>query len=229
MRSGKMTFLIILLLAASFWPTGNVAAQDPATIAAVIKKGIAKVIKAVDLQVQRLQNNTIRLQNAQKAIENTLSQFKLTEISDWVERQRKLYADYFDELWKVKTLITYYRDVSAIIQKQKDLVEEYNRAYALFKDDKHFTPQEIAFMEKVYDGILEESLKNIDQIMLVVSAFKTQMTDGNRLVIIQQAADKIDKTYVDLRRFNNSNVLISLQRAKDQTEVDAVRSWYGIE
>ncbi len=99
----------------------------------------------------------------------------------------------------------------------------------LFKDDKHFTSGEIKYMENVYEGILDESLKNIDEIMLVVSAFKTQMTDGSRIEIIQQAADNIDKNLSDLRIFNNSNVLISLQRAKDQAEVNAVRAWYGIE
>ena len=71
-------------------------AQMP--IAEIIKEGIKKVIKAVDLQIQRLQNKTIWLQNAQKAIENEMSKLKLDDISDWVEKQRKLYADYFDEL-----------------------------------------------------------------------------------------------------------------------------------
>ena len=55
-----------------------------------IKAAIVKVIKAIDLKIQRLQNETIRLQNAQKAIENALTKTKLTEISDWVEKQRDL-------------------------------------------------------------------------------------------------------------------------------------------
>jgi len=226
MKRGSRFFLIIVLTAASAWPTQRVQAQD---IAAVIKQAVVKVIKAVDLKIQRLQNNVIRLQNAQKAIENAMAKLKLEEISDWVEKQRKLYADYYDELWKVKALITYYKDVKAIIQKQKDLVEEYKRAYNLFKDDKHFTQEEINYMKDVYEGILDESLKNIDQIFLVVNAFKTQMTDGSRLQIIQQASDNIDQNLVDLRRFNNSNVLISFQRAKDQSEIARLRAWYGIE
>jgi len=226
MKRGSRFFLIIVLTVASSWPTQRVQAQD---IAAVIKQAVVKVIKAVDLKIQRLQNNVIRLQNAQKAIENAMAKLKLEEISDWVEKQRKLYADYYDELWKVKALITYYKDVKAIIQKQKDLVEEYKRAYNLFKDDKHFTQEEINYMKDVYEGILDESLKNIDQIFLVVNAFKTQMTDGSRLQIIQQASDNIDQNLVDLRRFNNSNVLISFQRAKDQSEIARLRAWYGIE
>ena len=68
----------------------------------IIKQGITKVIVAVDLKIQRLQNKTIWLQNAQKTLENSMSKLHLDEISDWVERQRNLYADYFDELRNVK-------------------------------------------------------------------------------------------------------------------------------
>ncbi|MBV5349464.1 conjugal transfer protein TraI, partial [bacterium] len=79
----------------------------PIAILEIIKAGIIKVIKAVDLQIQRLQNETIWLQNAQKVLENTLSKLKLDEISDWTERQKTLYKDYFDELEKVKSIISY--------------------------------------------------------------------------------------------------------------------------
>jgi predicted transcriptional regulator YheO len=195
----------------------------------IIKEGIKKVIKAVDLQVQRLQTKTIWLQNAQKTIENTMSQLKLHEISDWVQRQKDLYQDYFDELWKVKTVITYYYRVREIIDKQKLLVSEYQRAYGLFRQDPHFTPDELDYMEKVYSGILNESLKNLDQVFTVINAFATQMDDAARLNIINQAADNIETNFSDLRAFNNQNVVISLQRAKQQNDVDVVKKLYGLE
>jgi len=200
---------------------------DP--IVVVIKAAVKKVIKAIDLRIQRLQNEQIRLQNAQKAIENALSKVKLKEISEWVEKQRKQYAVYYEELWKVKAAITYYHEIKAIIQKQKDLVDEYKRAYELFRKDGHFKADEISYMSDIYEGILVESLHNVDQILLVVNSFKTQMTDAKRLELIGQAAARIDDNLVDLRTFNNSNVLISIQRSKDQAEITAVRKYYGIE
>src|SRR6187549_1993855 len=68
----------------------------------IIKEGITKVIVAVDLKIQRLQNEVIWLQNAQKVLENKFTELKLSEISDWVEKQRAQYASYFDELWQIK-------------------------------------------------------------------------------------------------------------------------------
>jgi len=45
-------------------------------ISEVIKLTVTKIIKAIDLKVQRMQNKTIWLQNAQKVIENQLSKNK---------------------------------------------------------------------------------------------------------------------------------------------------------
>lgn len=198
-------------------------------IAAIIKAAVKKVIKAVDLQVQRFQNKTIWLQNAQKTLENAMSKTKLNEISDWVEKQRTLYKDYFDELQKVKSIIVYYNRIKEITEKQIQLVHEYRHAYDLFKQDKHFTAEEISYMGKVYSGILDESVKNIDQIFLVINSFSTQMSDAKRLEIINAAADQIDNNYNDLKAFNQQGMLLSLQRAKDQNDVEVIKKLYRLE
>ena len=212
----------IALLVFSF----NTQAQDPITL--IIKEGITKVIKAVDLKIQRLQNKTIWLQNAQKAIENEMSKLKLNEISDWVEKQRKLYADYFDELWKIKAAITYYQRVKDIIANQLLLVKEYKAAYALFRQDKNFTKDEIDYMYRIYTGILNESIKNLDQVFVVTNAFATQMTDAKRMEIINEGADKIGQNLSDLRQFNNQNKMLSFQRAAERNEIEVVKKLYGL-
>src|SRR5699024_783495 len=104
--------------------------------------------------------------------------------SDWVDKQKTLYADYFDELWKIKNTVTTYQRVREVVKKQVQLVNEYTRAISLFKQDKHFTEKEISYMHEVYSGILDESVKNIEQMQLVINAFITQMTDAKRLEII---------------------------------------------
>jgi hypothetical protein len=149
-------------------------AQDPITM--IIKEGVNKVIVAVDLKIQRMQNKTIWLQNAQKVVENELSKLRLQEIAGWVEKQRTLYKEYYDELAKVKSVITYYHNIKGITNRQIQLVNEYKRAISLFREDQHFSVDEIKYMEQVYAGILEESLHNLDEVLLVVQSFSTQMS-----------------------------------------------------
>src|SRR5690242_1386761 len=111
MKKTTLVVLIMVFLA----PVQQAHAQF--VIADIIKQGVVKVIKAVDLKIQRLQNKTIWLQNAQKTLENEMSKLQLTEISDWVEKQRKLYDDYFQELWRVKAALANYYRVKVIIDR----------------------------------------------------------------------------------------------------------------
>jgi hypothetical protein len=194
----------------------------------VIKAGVKKVIKAVDLKVQRLQNETIWLQNAQKVLENQLSKLKLTEIADWTEKQKSLYSNYYEELWKIKSAIAYYKRIKDLTTKQVAIVDEYKWAWGFFNKDKHFKPEELEQMEKVYKGILDESIKNLDMILLVAGSFKTQMSDAKRLEIINEAANKMDENYNDLKQYNQQNIGLSIQRSMSLDETAKLKEIYGI-
>lgn len=199
-----------------------------AAILEVIKQAVKKVIVAVDLKIQRLQNKTIWLQNAQKTLENQMSKLKLDDIKDWVEKQRKLYDDYFQELWKVKSALTYYQRVKDIIERQVAMVNEYKGAWALFKQDKNFTKEELDYMYNIYTGMMDESVKGIDQLFLVVNAFATQMTDAKRLEIINTVSDNLEKQFLDIKDFNNQNKMLSLQRASEKGDIEYVKRLYGL-
>lgn len=224
MKAIKVWKLMLVILMIAVTPFQHTQAQIP-----IITTVVKKVIMAMDLQVQRLQNKTIWLQNAQKEVENILSQTKLTEISDWVEKQKDLYGNYFNELWQVKDAIQYYHKIEEITEKQVRLVSEYQSAYNLFKQDEHFTPDEIDYMEKVYTGIIDESLKNLDRLFLVINSFTTQMADEKRMQMINDAGNAIDENYNDLQAFNNENMKLSIQRSKDLNEVNVVKQLYGLQ
>jgi hypothetical protein len=221
MKIFKISMVVILLSL-----TNEVRAQIVA--AEAIKLVVKKVIKAIDLKVQRMQNQTIWLQNAQKTIENELSQFSLNEISGWSEKQRSLYDEYYQELWKVKSTIAYYQRIKDLTLKQVAMVGEYQRAWKLFQSDKHFRPEEINEMQRVYLGILDASAKNLEQIMLVINPGKTQMTDQQRLEAINLAGDRLDESFGDLKQYNNQNMILSLHRGKDLNDIQTIKNYYGI-
>lgn len=224
-----MKIVMIMLFCSLIILPPRQANATPIAILEIIKAAVKKVIKAVDLKIQRLQNKTIWLQNAQKTLENTMSKLKLNEISDWTEKQRTLYKDYYEELSKVKSIITYYQRIKDITRKQIRLGEEYQRAWNLFRQDNHFTENELDYMATVYSGILDETAKNVDLIFSVINSFQTQMSDAKRIEIINQAAEQVDENYQDLTRFNQQNVILSLQRARSQNDVDVIKKLYGLQ
>lgn len=205
------------------------SATPPPPIFGLVTAAVKKAIKAIDLRIQRLQNKTIWLQNAQKQIENTLSKLKLNEISDWTKKQKQLYQGYYDELMQVKSIISYYKRIRDITEKQAMLVSDYHRYWQMFLQDSHFTDEELDYMQKVYGGILSDSLENIEQIFMIVESFSTQMSDAQRLKLINDAADRIDENYIDLSTFNSQNIMLSLQRSKSKEEAQMMKRFYGLQ
>src|SRR5580700_11133176 len=137
----KKLILIICLL------TGTVHA---ASAQIVILEVIKAVINAADLVVQQIQNETIVLQNAQKELENVMSELQLNDITDWVQKTKDIYSEYYNELATVKQIISDYDKIKSIVQMQSRIVSQYQSAYTLFKQDKHFSTTEIDYMYNVY-------------------------------------------------------------------------------
>ena len=226
MKNFPIKVVSLVVIISLILPAPKAKAQF--VIGEVIKLTVTKIIKAIDLKVQRMQNKTIWLQNAQKVIENQMSKTRLTEISGWTQQQKQLYSNYYTELGNIKATISKYQRIKDITMKQAALVSEYKKAWSLFRQDNHFNPQELNYMQQVYTGILDASVKNLDEIMLVVSPAKTQMTDEQRLELINKASDHLDENYNDLHQFNNQGIQLSLQRSKDLSDTQSIKKLYGI-
>lgn len=222
----KLFVALVLSVPMSISAINEAEAAIP--IAKIIQEGVKKVIKAVDLMIQRLQNKTIWLQNAQKVLENKLNELKLKEIAEWTDKHKKLYEQYYEELWKVKKSIESYELVRKVMSRQVQLVDEYKRAWEILRKDDNFTNEELRYMYKVYSGILQESVKSLDQMLNVVNSFDTQMTDGKRLEIINHVASNIERNFHDLKQFNVQNIRLSLSRSKDQQEIETIKKIYGL-
>lgn len=201
-------------------------AQIP--VVSLVSGIIKKVIIALDLKVQQLQNQTIALQNAEAAIENNLHLSSLNDINGWLGKEKALYQQYYKELATVRTVIADYDEVKRIISQQEQLLTEYNNANNLFRQDKHFSAAELNQMSTVYGGIIEESARNLQEVITAVASISTQMKDAERLMLVHHATAGMQQNLNDLRQFNNHNVQLSLARARDEQDRQQVRTLYGL-
>jgi conjugation system TraG family ATPase len=227
-RSGAVRFMVILamFLAGLLAPGGIAMAQVP--IADVIKEAIKKVIVATDLEIQRLQTQTILLQNAQKAIENTMAQLHLDEITEWVQDQEDLFSSYCQELWRVKSALAAYQKIKTLITREEQLATATRQACSAIQQDPHFSAEEVNHMLGVYDGILAQAVAGVGKIMNIIEDFVTQMDDAGRLQIIDETADRSDKELEAFSEFTEANILVSLQRAREGRDLAMTRALYGI-
>lgn len=226
MKFYKIVLPVSLVVILTTLPEQKANAQF--VISTVLNETVGKVIRAIDLAVQRAQNQTIWLQNAQKVIENQLNQMKLSQIAGVNQQQETLFSNYYNELFKVKDIINDYEQVRNITLEQEALVREYQSAWSVTQQDKHFSVTELQYISSVYTGILKACINNLDQLMNLVNSFKTQMSDGKRMELINKTAKSVDQNYYDLKQFNNENMELSLQRAKDEQDIQVTKNLYGI-
>lgn len=222
----KLSIIIGLIVIITIAPFQKSQAQIP--VVGLISSAIKKVITALDLKVQQLQNQTIALQNAERSLENNLHLNNLSDISGWLNKERTLYQNYYQELAKVKILISDYDEVKKIISQQKELLSEYHNASALFHRDKHFSGPELSAMENIYGGILQESIRNLEEVTAAVTAFGTQMDDAERMMMVHHASSGMQTNLDHLRQYNNQNAIISYERALDKRDRQTIKQLYGI-
>lgn len=223
-KIGIILLSVGLTIGLSIAPT----TQSHALFGSLFSDAIKAAIKAIDIGIQKMQNQTIVLQNAQKVVENAMSKLKLDDITAFAQKEQSLFSGYYQELQQVKSVISSYQKVENILKMQTQMVTDYTTAYNLFKKDAHFTPKEIQYMYMVYSGILDNSAKDLSALTSIISSFSTQMSDGKRLELIEMLATDMENNRITLLQFNRQNKLISMNRASSNTEVKAIKSYYGL-
>ncbi len=139
-----------------------------------------------------------------------------------------LHDVFLSGLLKVSPVVQKYKRVVEIIADQVRLVNEYKKAYNQFKQDKNFAPEEIVYLGKVYSNLFDESLKDLDALLMVITAGELRMSDDERLHAIDEVYQHLQDKLTFLRYFNNNTKILALQRAKDKNDASTISSVYGI-
>ncbi len=84
----------------------------------IVGEVVSQVIKSLDLKIQQLQMKELKLQQLQKLIENKLHALELQKMSEWSQRTKELYRQYYEELSQIKSVLIRPKQLHAI-QKQK--------------------------------------------------------------------------------------------------------------
>ena len=149
-------------------------------------------------------------------------------VKDIAQGNFSLHKAFLDGLLQVSPAVRNYRRVGEIFKYQVLLVKEYRAAYQRFSKGNHFNSQELGYMKNVYENLLKASLRNLNELSIVITAGQARMTDDERLQAIDRIhADMQDKVSF-LRYFNNNTSVLAVQRAKEKIDVESARKINGI-
>lgn len=139
-----------------------------------------------------------------------------------------LHEAFLNGLLKVSPAVRNDERVGKIIRDQLRLVQEYKSAFRFFKGQGCFSTREMGYMESVYSRVMDESLKDLDELSTVLTAGKLRMSDEERLRAIDRIYDDMEGRLSFLRHFNNKTAVLAVQRIGQQKELDVMRDILGI-
>lgn len=150
-------------------------------------------------------------------------------IKNIAEGNFNLHKAFLDGLLEVSPTVRNYRRVADIVNDQLTLVKEYRNAYDRFRQDNNFNTDEIGYIAKVYDNLLKESLRNLDELLTVITAGKARMSDDERLQAIDNIYSDMQDKLMFLQHFNNKTTILAVQRAKERNDAQTIKKIYGLD
>lgn len=184
-------------------------------------------------EIQQLLLNWEKLKQLEEILDNMYSGYKILDrgystIKNIAEGNYTIHQLFLDGLMAVNPAVRNYKRIPFIIEYQKMLVDEYKRAYNRFRQDPNFSVAEIEYLSLVYGSLFDASLKNLDELLMIVTATKLRMSDDERLQAIDRIFLDMENKVVFLRTFNSNTQLLAIQRAKSRNDVRTMQALYGI-
>lgn len=181
---------------------------------------------AQSAEIQQLILNIEKLSQFKKILSDMKKGYELLSggyntVKDLSEGNFSQHETFLDALMQVSPVVKNYRRVGGIINFQLLLMKESKNGLNRFVKSGNFSEKEISYFEKVYGNLLSQSLRNLDELTMVVTADKLRMSDDERLQAVDDIYLQMQDKLLFLRNFNATSNVLALQRAKEAKDVYA--------
>ena len=190
-------------------------------------------IKAQSEEAQQLLLNVEKLAQLKKILKNMYKGYEVVSkgyntIQDISKGNFNMHQVFLDELMKVSPVVKRYKRVADIIQSQSQILTEYKTAQRRFKGSNLFNTSEWNYIIEVNKNLFNISLKNLNELALVITARQLRMTDDERILAIDRIYKDISDQLIFLRSFNSENAALALQRKLEQQEIKVSEKLNGL-
>lgn len=168
-------------------------------------------------EVQQLLLNVEKLSQFKQILDDMKKGYQILDqgysaLRNLSEGNFTLHEVFLDGLMQVSPAVRRYHKIADIVECQVRIIKEYKQSFRAFKKSRAFAPEELAYLNRVYDRLLQESLRNLDELAMVVTAGKMRMSDDERLKAIDRIYKEMLDKMVFVKHFDEGAALIALQR-----------------
>ena len=195
--------------------------------------GISTAALGQTQEASQLLLNYEKLKQLEEILDNMYKGYKILSqgydrIKGIAEGNYKLHQVFLNGLFAVNPPVRDYKRIPTIIKYQALLMKEYKRAYTRFRDDANFTASELRYLESVYTYLVKQSVRNLDELAMIVTASKLRMTDEERFKAIDRIFLDMENKLSFLRYFNNTTQMLAMQRGREKSDFNAIQSLYEL-
>ena len=145
----------------------------------------------------------------------------LNIVGDIKDRNFQDHSTYFESLKLVNTSVRNSAKVSLIIAYQNQIVNEFRKLRR--NSDNQLTPDEIKYIEDVYENLMLECESSLAVLTKIISDRTLEMKDDERLAAIDAVYEDMKDKYAFTKSFTNSTYMLTIQRAKEEFEIEDAR------
>ncbi|MBB6324486.1 DNA repair ATPase RecN [Algoriphagus iocasae] len=208
MESGNLkTLLFALLLSLGLCLPGSSSAQQYE--ATQLMLNYEKLVQLKKILDNMYQGYTI-LSNGYNRVKNI------------AEGNFRLHEAFLDGLLQVSPEVRSYYRVAEIIRYQQYIINEYRATYNQVRASGDFSGEELDVLEERYSGFFKASLRNLDELAMILTAGELRMSDFERLEAIDRLHDEISGLLISLRSLNTEIGTLQRQRQRLKDEKRAV-------
>lgn len=195
--------------------------------------GLTRSAYAQKDEIQQLILNWEKLKQFEEILDNMYKGYKILDkgyrtIRDISQGNYSIHQAFLDGLMAVNPSIRNYKRIPLIINYQKLLLKEYKRAYSRFKQDPNFKLEELEYLASVYKFLFDASVRNLEDLTMIITATKLRMSDDERMQNIDRIFYDMENKVTFLRYFNNNTQLLAVQRARSRNDVRTMQQLYGL-
>ncbi|RZJ83968.1 MAG: TerB family tellurite resistance protein [Chryseobacterium sp.] len=188
-------------------------------------------VKAQSTEVQQLLLNVEKLSQMKNILQDMKKGYTIVAggynaIKNISRGNFSLHEVFLDGLMLVSPEVKKYRRVVDIISYQKRIISEYESAFKTFKATGNFNPKEVDYLGRVYKKLFNQSVDNIDQLLMIITSSQLRMSDEERLSAIDQIFEDTQDKLMFLRSFNSEALTLSLQRERSRADIKQSLSLY---
>lgn len=181
-------------------------------------------------EIQQLILNIEKLSQFKKILSDMKKGYELLSggyktVKDMTEGNFSLHKTFLDALMQISPAVKNYKKVAEIVEYQISIVKESRNGMNRFIKSGNFSGQEINYFEKVYGNLLNQSLRNLDELTMVITADKLRMSDDERLKAVDDIYEQMQDKLLFLRNFNTTSNVLALQRSKEKNDVYISKSF----